>query len=171
MNVLRLPAVHPARFTPRFAFGFPVGRLIRSPRQDDRQRCARQLIRRFALFRLFSRRLLDLPSSHGTLAPVRSDRLTPTPCSPTPVERSRLTISACSCCPRSSNVKGLNNASISELYHTARCSLSTLRAVVTFDYAKLACGWWLTFTALAFTRWVPTDGFDHRLPLDNFPLP
>ena len=30
-------------------------------------------------------------------------------------------------------------------------SLSTLRAVVTFDYARLAYGWWLAFTVPA--RW------------------
>ena len=49
------------------------------------------------------------------------------------------------------------------LNHAARCSLSTLRAVVAFDYARLACGRWLAVTASAFAEWVPSEGFSYRL--------
>ena len=52
--------------------------------------------------------------------------------------------------------------SISGLYHTARCSLCMLRAVVTFDYATLASGWWLAFAGPAFAEWVSPIGFIYR---------
>ena len=49
--------------------------------------------------------------------------------------------------PRRPGCAGLHapdfdDASISGLNHAAECSLFTLRAVVTFDYARLAYGWW-----------------------------
>ena len=56
------------------------------------------------------------------------------------------------------------------LNHAARCSLSTLRAVVTFDCARLTYGWWLAFTVPAFTEWVSSDGFTYRLPSIRSPF-
>jgi len=49
----------------------------------------------------------DLPSSHGTLAPAFSGRLTPAPCSQTPVEPSALILSRRRCCPRTLERRGL----------------------------------------------------------------
>ena len=58
-----------------------------------------------------------------------------------------------------------NNAPISGLHHAARCTLSTLRAVVTFDYARLASGWWLAFAVPDLCRdGFLQNGFSYRLP-------
>jgi len=86
-------------------------------------------------------------------------RLAPAPRSTTPVEPFSLTNAASQCCPQFQNTADFDNASISWLNHAARCSLSTLRAVVAFDYARLAYGWWLAFTVPAFTGWVPSEWF------------
>ena len=61
--------------------------------------------------------------------------------------------------PGTKNAGDFDDASISWLDHAARCSLSTLRAVVTFDYARLAYGWWLASTVPAFAGWVSSEWF------------
>ena len=94
-------------------------------------------------------------------------RLPPTPCSSTPVESFRLTFSPVRCGPRTLKRQGLPMRSISGLYHTARCSLCTLRAVVTFDYATLASGGWLAFAGSAFAEWVSTDQFHLSFPINS----
>ncbi len=90
---------------------------------------------------------------------VSTARLAPAPRSTTPVEPARLTNAASRCCPQFSNIADSDNASISWLNYAARCSLSTLRAVVTFDYARLAYGWWLAFTVPVFAGWVSSEWF------------
>jgi hypothetical protein len=87
------------------------------------------------------------------------NRLAPAPRSTTPVESVRLTNAASRCCPQTFNIADFDNASISWLNHAAQCSLSTLRAVVAFDYARLAYGWGLAFAVPAFTGWVPSEWF------------
>ena len=56
------------------------------------------------------------------------------------------------------------------LNHAARCSLSTLRAVVAFDYARLAYGWWLAFTVPALTEWVSSEWFHLSITFDTILL-
>jgi hypothetical protein len=74
------------------------------------------------------------------------------------------------CCPQLSNIADLDNASISGLNHAARCWLSTLRAVVTFDYARLAYGWWLAFAVPAFAGWVSSEWFHLSFTFDTILL-
>ena len=61
------------------------------------------------------------------------------------------------CCPRTHRLRGLQQQtpfrdSITQLQH----SLSTLRAVLLDDYARLVSGWWLTVSGW---DWIPTEFF------------
>jgi hypothetical protein len=72
-----------------------------------------------------------------------------------PAQPVRLAIAAFRCYPRCSDYEGHGTqsffrGSITRLLH----SLSTLRAVITADYARLASGWWLAFAGW---DWSPTE--------------
>ena len=96
---------------------------VRLRRSDDRFRHTRQLISRLALRPALSERMLDLPSSHETLAPAPIWK--PTHTCALLSDPGRVSTSGPLRCVHAvltcSNVKDLGNASISGLNHTARC--------------------------------------------------
>ena len=92
----------------------------------------------------------------------------PTPCSSTPVPPSRLALAPCRFCPPSHDSEGLGRlctfrGSITWPWH----SLSTLRAALTDDDARLACRGWPAFPAWDFAP-ISIGTGTHRVPLECF---
>jgi hypothetical protein len=166
-SVLRLPTARPARFTLRFAFGYP-GDHLPSLASEGRPPPIR--------------RALDKPVCPDSGMLPEDCRISQVPMEPLhqpfpvdshlrPALRPRSSVKTSPSRPRRpvpglSNAKDLDNASISGLNHTARCMLSTLHAALTERLCKTRL--WLAvnlYHSRSLTGWVPTNSFNHRLPI------